>query len=693
MIPAIAVLNLLCAGALTWIGSGSPFPVGLTIALGLGITVSRLVPSSNPGWRAFLLAAPLTLVQIAAFRSGLAGVVTESPPPLYHAAWGLLAWSLARSWDTAIVSPAPGNAPFLASLAGSAALLGADATIRPYGVEEWLIQSIASAPFVLTLAGELARNWPRQPGRRGGLACIFAIPLLAALISQAESGAARLHSAWTARQDSGSGESAATGRPTSTGSTFSDEDGRMLPRHGDIAFRGTTRFYLVARSSADFRRLVRRPLYVRSSTVSQFASDEQLVPLRAGRWLYDRDDQRVDGRVAIAAAAPAGDAIDYAVLFPRRDANQVPLLAGTRFVSAPAIYQFADDWFQLSPDEGVERILLRGEASPPGLYRGEVIAAPSAAPEYTALPDTVFSRTISSLAEDLQGRFPREDAPGRIASFLQDRCQYSLRFGGDRPPLENFLYGERQGHCELFAAASVYLLRTLGIPSRIVFGYTGGEADHRQSSIAFRDTHSHAWAEILLANGEWRVLDPTPPDPSASNRIALPTRLEEIDPALYTDAGGRDEAREHAFSLASALSGAALWMSRHSLLLTAAAGGCFLFLLFLLGARKTSDLPHGKELRLTGSRRAGANRSLASLLGAIEELGAILGQSRSASTTLAEYLDALREAGLDEPILEETAGYVYSVRYAEAERTPVRERALLRDLRRLRRRVRRSASA
>ena len=43
-----------------------------------------------------------------------------------------------------------------------------------------------------------------------------------------------------------------------------------------------------------------------------------------------------------------------------------------------------------------------------------------------------------------------------------------------RDPLAYFLFVRKKGHCEYFASSMAVMLRTLGIPSRVVTGFQSG---------------------------------------------------------------------------------------------------------------------------------------------------------------------------------------------------------------------------
>ncbi|MCB2222957.1 MAG: DUF3488 and transglutaminase-like domain-containing protein [Actinobacteria bacterium] len=67
----------------------------------------------------------------------------------------------------------------------------------------------------------------------------------------------------------------------------------------------------------------------------------------------------------------------------------------------------------------------------------------------------------------------------------------------------------RTGYCEQFAAAMAVMARQLGIPSRVVLGFTPGELldDGR---VVVRDRNAHAWVELWMPTQGWVSFDPTP---------------------------------------------------------------------------------------------------------------------------------------------------------------------------------------
>jgi hypothetical protein len=95
-------------------------------------------------------------------------------------------------------------------------------------------------------------------------------------------------------------------------------------------------------------------------------------------------------------------------------------------------------------------------------------------------------------------------------------------------PTLDFLTTNRNGHCEYFASALTLLLRSRGIPARMVLGYKSNEWNGVGGYLQVRQLHAHAWVEAYLSreqipddliastshadfsNGGWLRLDPTP---------------------------------------------------------------------------------------------------------------------------------------------------------------------------------------
>lgn len=104
-----------------------------------------------------------------------------------------------------------------------------------------------------------------------------------------------------------------------------------------------------------------------------------------------------------------------------------------------------------------------------------------------------------------------------LASHLRQAFTYSLdnpRVPDDQDPVVTFLFEQRSGHCELFAAGLVALCRSVGIPARIVTGYRAGEFNTLGGYYVVRESNAHAWTEVDCGPElGWRTFDATPTAP------------------------------------------------------------------------------------------------------------------------------------------------------------------------------------
>jgi transglutaminase-like putative cysteine protease len=85
----------------------------------------------------------------------------------------------------------------------------------------------------------------------------------------------------------------------------------------------------------------------------------------------------------------------------------------------------------------------------------------------------------------------------------------SVKIPNSDTGLYDFLTKERIGDCQQFAFAYAILARLLGIPSRVVIGFTGG-IRQRDGDWLVTTADAHAWPEVFLAGAGWLRFEPTP---------------------------------------------------------------------------------------------------------------------------------------------------------------------------------------
>jgi hypothetical protein len=133
---------------------------------------------------------------------------------------------------------------------------------------------------------------------------------------------------------------------------------------------------------------------------------------------------------------------------------------------------------------------------------------------YLQLPKPLDPR-IRQLAHEITreaGAVTPYDKAKAIETYLKTRFGYTLNLTiNGEDPLSEFLFDVREGHCEYFATAMVILLRTIGIPARLVNGFQMGEFNDVNRMFTVRQSDAHSWAEVYFPHARaWVEFDPTP---------------------------------------------------------------------------------------------------------------------------------------------------------------------------------------
>ena len=87
-------------------------------------------------------------------------------------------------------------------------------------------------------------------------------------------------------------------------------------------------------------------------------------------------------------------------------------------------------------------------------------------------------------------------------------------------PLADFVSRDRTGYCQQFSGAMALMLRMMGIPSRVVTGFTAGTQDELvKDRFLVTDFDAHSWVEVYFTGIGWVPFDPTPAASPASSQI------------------------------------------------------------------------------------------------------------------------------------------------------------------------------
>ncbi len=152
-------------------------------------------------------------------------------------------------------------------------------------------------------------------------------------------------------------------------------------------------------------------------------------------------------------------------------------------------------------DPGIDSGQLRDASAPTGGLWPQLSLPSGLSPQIArlAVEVTADAKTPYDKAIALQRWFTRN------GGFTYST---SVRSGAGADYIAEFLT-DRIGYCEQFAGAMATMARTLGIPSRVVVGFTQGSQDADGTwRVTVRD--AHAWPELWFDGVGWVRFEPTP---------------------------------------------------------------------------------------------------------------------------------------------------------------------------------------
>jgi transglutaminase-like putative cysteine protease len=159
---------------------------------------------------------------------------------------------------------------------------------------------------------------------------------------------------------------------------------------------------------------------------------------------------------------------------------------------------------------------------PPAVLEPYLALPGELAPELTALARSVTAGKVHAI-----------DKVIAITSWLDHTHEYSTNLdrplAGQRDPIEDFLFERKTGHCEYFASAAALMLRAVGVPTRYVNGFLGGEWNAVGKYVTVRQNRAHAWVEAYLGELGWIRVDATPAVLPAGRMGGVRQLLDSID--------------------------------------------------------------------------------------------------------------------------------------------------------------------
>ncbi len=133
---------------------------------------------------------------------------------------------------------------------------------------------------------------------------------------------------------------------------------------------------------------------------------------------------------------------------------------------------------------------------------------------YTQYPKDLSVNEQKTLAQWTQGATNTYTALKMLEGHLSDPNQFTYSLDNTTVPgnidAVDWLLQTRKGYCTYYASAMSVMARQLGIPTRVVSGFSHGHFDAKRKVWVVQGDDAHSWVQAYLPTYGWVSFDPTP---------------------------------------------------------------------------------------------------------------------------------------------------------------------------------------
>ena len=148
--------------------------------------------------------------------------------------------------------------------------------------------------------------------------------------------------------------------------------------------------------------------------------------------------------------------------------------------------------------------------APTNYYKPSILSA------YLQLPKNLDPRILAKAKQVTAGATSMYAMAEDLENYLRANFIYdvNIHLPPEAEPVSWLLFDSRHGFCNYFATAMAVMARELGMPARVMVGYTAGIYDAKAHDWVVRDTDAHAWTQIYFARYGWINFEPSPGFPT-----------------------------------------------------------------------------------------------------------------------------------------------------------------------------------
>ncbi|MBX7251255.1 MAG: DUF3488 and transglutaminase-like domain-containing protein [Candidatus Promineofilum sp.] len=165
---------------------------------------------------------------------------------------------------------------------------------------------------------------------------------------------------------------------------------------------------------------------------------------------------------------------------------------------------------------------------------------------YLQVPDDLTPRTLDLAAQLTEGKTNPYDMAIAVRDYLRTNIKYNDQINAAPEgvePIHYTLFDLKQAYCTYYASAMAIMLRTRGVPARVVSGYALGDYTPEAQNYRVRAVNAHTWVEVYFPSYGWIHFEPTqsipvverPESSQATSGLTPPVPVPDANRALTDD--------------------------------------------------------------------------------------------------------------------------------------------------------------
>ncbi len=133
---------------------------------------------------------------------------------------------------------------------------------------------------------------------------------------------------------------------------------------------------------------------------------------------------------------------------------------------------------------------------------------------YLQTPTDLSPQVMQTLNSWTAGAHDAYDAMNMLVAHFTNQGQFV--YSVSNPPVPSnvdavsWLLQTHRGYCTYYATAMTIMARLLGVPARVVSGFSQGHLDSKSNVWEVDGNNAHSWVQVYFPNQGWVDFDPTP---------------------------------------------------------------------------------------------------------------------------------------------------------------------------------------